>query len=436
MNGGIWVADNPLKVCVLTLGCKVNQSESLALAAALKAGGARAAAGKEQEEADVYVINTCTVTNLADQKSRKIIRKVVREHPGAKVVVTGCYAQADRKTVESIPGVHLIANNADKPNLAEQILGLAPAVFSGQGIWAPETRTRAVLKIQDGCRQFCSYCIIPYVRGRIQSLDAESVCRNVRDLTEAGCREVVLTGIHLGAYGLDRGEDDGLGRLLETLLPRFPQTRVRLSSLEPTEVSPRILDLMRTRPNFCRHLHLPLQSGHDDILEAMNRPYTTAQFERIVHKVMEAAPDAAVTTDCIVGFPGETEAHFGRYVEFVEKMAFSRIHVFAFSPRKGTPAASMDRQISNEVKRRRSQALIQLGMNLSRGYGEKFIGETLRVLVEQRRAPGVWEGHASNYLMVQFGDSEGEERDYTGQFADVEILSWTGSGLAGKRIES
>jgi threonylcarbamoyladenosine tRNA methylthiotransferase MtaB len=202
------------------------------------------------------------------------------------------------------------------------------------------------------------------------------------------------------------------------------------------EVSPRILGLAREWPNFCKHLHLPLQSGHDDILKAMNRPYTTARFERTVREVREAAPDIAVTTDCIVGFPGETEEHFAQYMEFVKKMAFSRIHVFAFSSRKGTPAASMDCQISNKVKLRRSRELIQLGMDLSRSYGARFIGETLSVLVEQQRSPGIWEGHASNYLMVQFADSGGDQRDYAGQTADIEILSWTGRGLAGKRIES
>jgi threonylcarbamoyladenosine tRNA methylthiotransferase MtaB len=414
----------------------VNQNESQALAAALRAGGARATAGDEREEADVYVVNTCTVTNLADQKSRKLIRKVIREHPGARVVVTGCYAQADAEAVKSIQGVSLIVGNAGKPALAEQILGLAPGFCPEVKAWDPETRTRAVLKIQDGCRQFCSYCIIPYVRGKIQSLDAESVYHRVRELAASGCREVVLTGIHLGAYGLDRGEEDGLGRLLETLLPRFPQTRIRLGSLEPAEVSPRILRLAREWPNFCKHLHLPLQSGHDDILTAMNRPYTTAQFEGTVGQVREAAPDIAVTTDCIVGFPGETEERFAQYMEFVKKMAFSRIHVFAFSSRKGTPAASMDRQISNKVKLRRSRELIQLGMDLSRSYGAKFIGKTLSVLVEQRRSPGMWEGHASNYLTVQFADSGGEQRDYAGQTADIEILSWNGQGLTGKKIES
>jgi threonylcarbamoyladenosine tRNA methylthiotransferase MtaB len=422
----------------------VNQNESQALAAALRVGGALVAAGEDREEADVYVVNTCTVTNLADQKSRKMIRRVVREHPGARVVVTGCYAEAEEVAVKSIQGVSLITGNADKLALAEQILGLErrplhssqPGIFPEINTWDPETRTRAVLKIQDGCRQFCSYCIIPYVRGKFQSLDAESVYQRVRELAASGCREIVLTGIHLGAYGLDRGEEDGLGRLLETLLPRFPQTRIRLSSLEPMEVSSRILGLMREWPNFCKHLHLPVQSGHDDILKAMNRPYTTAQFEGIVHRVREAAPDIAVTTDCIVGFPGETEEHFDRYMEFVREMAFSRMHVFAFSPRKGTPAASMDRQIPNKVKQRRSREMIQLGMDLSRNYGEKYIGKTLSVLVEQRRSPGVWEGRASNYLMIQFSDSVGEIRDYAGQLADVEILSWTGQGLAGKMIES
>jgi threonylcarbamoyladenosine tRNA methylthiotransferase MtaB len=267
-------------------------------------------------------------------------------------------------------------------------------------------------------------------------MDADSVVRSVRELTGRGCREIVLTGIHLGAYGLDRGENDGLGRLLEILLPRFPRTRIRLSSLEPTEVSPRILALMREQPNFCKHLHLPLQSGHDDILKAMNRPYTTAQYEEIVHKAREAAPDMAVTTDCLVGFPGETEAHFDRYMEFVTKMAFSRLHVFAFSPRKGTPAASMDCQLPHKEKQRRSREMIRLGMELSRRYGERFIGKTLSVLAERQHTPGVWQGHASNYLMIQFSDSGEQKRDYTGQIADVEIFSLTGQCLTGKKIES
>jgi threonylcarbamoyladenosine tRNA methylthiotransferase MtaB len=440
------------------LGCKVNQSESLALTAALKAEGAHVADGIGAE-AEVYVVNTCTVTHVAGQKSRKLIRRIIREHPGAKVVVTGCYAETEGEALRNIPGVSLVAGNRKKPDLAGQIRRLAgeglwtdpeapdpetPAgeipdpealpsgFFPEPGVWDPETRTRATLKIQDGCRQFCSYCVIPYVRGDCRSLDEVSVCRGVERLTSAGCREIVLTGIHLGAYGVDRGAPDGLGKLLEMLLPRFPRTRIRLSSLEPMEVSDRILALMETWPHFCDHLHLPLQSGHDDLLKAMNRPYNTAQFRAVAEKARTIVPDIAITTDCIVGFPGETEDHFRMYLDFVREMAFSRLHVFAFSPRKGAGAAVMERQIPNQVKQARSRALIELGQDMARAYGERFIGRTLPVLVERPRGPEMWEGHTSNYLTVRFQSPVGDSGDYTGRVVCPEMVSWTRAGLIGR----
>jgi threonylcarbamoyladenosine tRNA methylthiotransferase MtaB len=345
---------------VLTLGCKVNQNESEALAAMLKENGARAAAGAG-EEADVYVVNTCTVTHLAGQKSRKLVRKIIREHPGAKVVVTGCYAEMEGEALCGVPGVSLVAGNRDKLALAEQIRRLAgtdgeetrgeprekdgiphPGIFPEPGIWNPENRMRATLKIQDGCRHFCSYCVIPYARGDWQSLDYDSVYRGVERLTEAGCREVVLTGIHLGAYGLDRGEKDGLGRLLEALLPCFPRTRIRLSSLEPMEASERILALMRAWPHFCDHLHLPLQSGHDGILKAMNRPYNTAQYRTALEKARAAVPDIAITTDCMVGFPGETEAYFREYLDFVKKWLSAGCMCLLIRPERARRPPSWD----------------------------------------------------------------------------------------------
>jgi threonylcarbamoyladenosine tRNA methylthiotransferase MtaB len=447
-------------VVVLTLGCKVNQNESLALAAALKAEGAHVA-DRIGAEAEVYVVNTCTVTHVAGQKSRKLIRKIIREHPGAKVVVTGCYAETEGETIRNIPGVSLVAGNRNKPELAGQIRRLAgeglwtdpeardpeaPALgipdpealpsgfFPAAGVWDPETRTRATLKIQDGCRQFCSYCVIPYVRGDCRSLDELSVCRGVERLASAGCREIVLTGIHLGAYGLDRGETDGLGKLLEILLPRFPRTRIRLSSLEPMEVSERILALMGTWPHFCDHLHLPLQSGHDDLLKAMNRPYNTARYRAVAEKARAVVPDVAITTDCMVGFPGETEDHFRMYLDFVREMAFSRLHVFAFSPRKGTAAAAMGPQIPNRIKQARSRALIELGQDMARAYGARFMGRMLPILVERSGGPEIWEGHAPNYLMVRFQSPVGDSCDYTGRVVNLEIVSQTRAGLTGRML--
>lgn len=409
------------RVAFCTLGCKVNQNEIEALSALFKERGYTIVDFEEQ--ADVYVINTCTVTHLADRKSRQMIRRAIKANPQAKVVVTGCYAQTDPHAVKKIPGVSLIVGTNEKGHLLELVEELQQAGDISVTKGSPRivvrkyqemqqfeeiatekniARARAYLKVQEGCDQFCTYCIIPYARGPVRSRSLKNTLEEAEKLIEAGFREIILTGIHLGAYGRDLGAGINLEYLLQHLLLLNQKVRWRLSSLEPTEVNPELLRLLLENANFCPHLHLPLQSGHDEILRAMHRPYTTAQYLKIVTEIREVIPDIALTTDVMVGFPGENEEHFREYLRFVERVAFSRLHVFKYSPRKGTPAAKFSGQVLPPVKELRSREMFQLGEKLEKQYAEKFVNQLLHVLVEEKVAGTTWEGSSANYLKIRF----------------------------------
>ncbi|MGI6144682.1 MAG: tRNA (N(6)-L-threonylcarbamoyladenosine(37)-C(2))-methylthiotransferase MtaB [Clostridia bacterium] len=420
------------RIAFYTLGCKVNQNETEAFSGQFREKGYEIV--DFTAEADVYIINTCTVTHLADRKSRQMIRRALKVNPQAQIVVTGCYAQTDAEAIRKIAGVSLIVGTNEKSRLVELVEDLlkgkllkgkeqettinkpAPQIFVRKYQQGQEfeeikleksiERSRAYLKVQEGCDQFCSYCIIPYARGPVRSRSLESTLAEAERLIKAGFREIVLLGIHLGAYGRDLGEGENLVYLLKHLLPLTEQVRWRLGSLEPVEVSPELLDLMLGYRNFCPHLHLPLQSGHDKILKAMNRPYTTEQYLEIITDIRKKIPDIALTTDIMVGFPGETDEHFQEYLKFVEKVAFSRLHVFKYSPRRGTPAASFSGQISPAVKEARSRKMIRLGEKLAKLYAQKFLGQTLDVLVEEKVAEHTWEGSSANYLKVRFNSDE------------------------------
>ena len=415
------------RIAFCTLGCKVNQNETEAFSGLFREKGCEIV--DFTAEADVYIINTCTVTHLADRKSRQMIRRALKVNPQAQIVVTGCYAQTDAEAIRKIAGVRLIVGTNEKSRLVglvedlltekEQeaaIINPAPQIFvrkyqQGQefeeiNLEKSIERARAYLRVQEGCDQFRSYCIIPFARGPVRSRSLESTLAEAERLISAGYKEIVLLGIHLGAYGREQGEGKNLVYLLKHLLPLTEQVRWRLGSLEPVEVSPELLDLMQGYQNFCPQLHLPLQSGHDEILKAMKRPYTTEQYLEIITDIRKKIPDIALTTDVMVGFPGETDEHFQEYLEFVEKAAFSRLHVFKYSPRRGTPAARFSGQISPAVKEVRSRKMISLGENLAKLYAQKFLQQTLDVLVEEKVAENTWEGSSANYLKVRFNSDE------------------------------
>ncbi len=399
-------------VAFYTLGCKVNQNETEALGALFKNHGYSVV--DFNEKADVYVINTCTVTHLGDRKSRQMIRRAVNNNPEAIIVVTGCYAQTSPEDVKKIYGVDLIIGTRDRARMVELVeeykKGQEPITFVGDIFQARDfeelpidrliNRTRAYLKVQEGCQQFCTYCIIPYARGPLRSRSIESAIKEANKLVEAGFKELILTGIHLGAYGKDLSENIDLADLCREILEKTKIERLRLSSLESVEISDELLNLMADNPRFCRHLHIPLQNGDDEILKLMNRPYTTADFRHLIQKIRNKIPDIGITSDIMVGFPGETDTHFANSLAFVEEMGFSGLHVFKYSPRKGTPASKFPNQVPAPVKEKRSKAMLKLAEQGFVNFAQKYVGKTLDVLVETEWPQGGWEGHTDNYLRV------------------------------------
>lgn len=397
-------------VAFYTLGCKVNQYDTEAMKEAFLARGYSIV--DFDSVADVYVINTCTVTARGDAKSRQAIRRALRTNPHAVIAVTGCYSQVDPEGVSMIPGVDVIAgtNQGDKiVDLVEHAHGEKVISLERSTGWPSiahfEGRTRAVLKIQEGCEQYCSYCIVPRARGKLRSRDIASVIEQISRFIEAGFKEIVLTGVHLGAYGKETNEFS-LADLLRRIgkIPGLP--RLRLSSIEPVDLTDDLFDALTGLDAFCEHLHIPLQSGSDEILKAMNRPYTVHKFAELVDKARSVFPDMAVSTDVIVGFPGETDRHFAQTRDFVEKTEFSRLHVFKFSARKGTRAALMKERVHPSEMARRSEEMIRLGKHLSMKFHERFLGRHMEVLVEESSVAPKMEGLTRNYIRVRFnGDA-------------------------------
>jgi threonylcarbamoyladenosine tRNA methylthiotransferase MtaB len=391
----------PLRVRILTLGCKVNQCDSEEIARGLAARGCAVV----EDEAEVYVVNTCTVTSTADAKARKLIRKLAREHPGATVIVTGCLAARDPEGVRGLPGVVGVVK---KEEVGERV-GRRGGGNRGLGIGDREGsresrienremggtreggRTRAFLKVQDGCDHGCAYCAVPGVRGAMVSKPREEVLGELARLAEAGVQEVVLCGIRLGAY------DDLPGLLRELRSVAIP--RVRLSSLEPMDVGEALLAELADHPRLCHHVHLPLQSGDDGVLAAMGRTYTSGEFAGLVARIRAAWPEAAVSTDVLVGFPGETDAQFRRTVEFAREMQFSRIHVFPYSARPRTPAAKL-RGVPAAVKRARKEEMLQVAQSLAQEYAQTWLSRGVAVLVEERGPGGLLTGLTEQYVRV------------------------------------
>lgn len=401
------------KVAFHTLGCKVNQYETQAMMELFKNADYQIVS--DREFADVYVINTCTVTNVGDRKSRQFIRKMKKRNPAAVVAVVGCYAQVAPEEVQGLEGVDIVIGTHGRKEIVrlvenkdgdrgDQFVGDIMQVyeFEDLALTEYEGKTRAFIKIQEGCNQYCTYCIIPYARGNIRSRNKELVLEEVNRLSEAGYQEVVLTGIHIASYGKDLNQQDYFLELLKEINQVSGILRVRLSSLEPNLIDESFLQELQKVDKLCPHFHLSLQSGSDHVLKRMNRKYNRDEYRRAIQLIRQYFENPALTTDVIVGFPGETEADFLDTYDLVEALEFSEIHVFKYSPKKGTPAANYKDQINGNIKQQRSEKLINLGGRLKRKYMEFFLDKKEEVLFEgYDREEKLCTGFTTRYVKVK-----------------------------------
>lgn len=408
-------------VAFYTLGCKVNFYDTEAIWQLFKNEGYEQV--DFEQTADVYLINTCTVTNTGDKKSRQIIRRAIRRNPDAVIAVTGCYAQTSPAEIMAIPGVDLVIGTQDREKLMSFVSAIqndrkpVNAVrnimktreFEELDVPDFSDRTRAFLKIQEGCNNFCTFCIIPWSRGLSRSRKPESVLNQARQLVEAGYKEIVLTGIHTGGYGDDL-ENYRLANLLADLDKIDGLERIRISSIEASQIDEKMIAILNSSPKMCRHLHIPLQAGDDEILKRMRRKYTTAEFAEKIRLIQEAMPGVAITTDVIVGFPGETQEQFENGFKFMEAMKFAEMHVFPYSKRTGTPAARMEEQVDEEVKHDRVHQLIDLSERMQAAYGREWVGHILDVIPEReakgKEGLGLISGYTDNYIQVVLNGEE------------------------------
>lgn len=434
------------KIAFYTLGCKVNQADTASMENLFLRSGHQLVSF--DGEADVYIINTCVVTNTGQRKSRQTIHRAIRKNPNALIVVTGCYPQTAAEEVKAIAGVDMIIGNQDRAQivqLVEERLAhrqtdtldavhklTASTAFEEMAAGDITDKTRAFLKIQEGCNQFCTYCIIPYARGPLRSRSLESIRTETQRLISAGFKEIVLIGIHLGCYGKENPNGPTLYDAVKTVLEVPGVQRLRLGSLESVEVEPRLLTLMQEDARFCRHLHLPLQSGCDKTLQAMHRPYTTAKFQTLLADIKTKVPDIAITTDVIVGFPGETEADFETTCKFAESCGFSKMHIFPFSARKGTPAEKFAGAVTEAVKKERADILGRIDETMHKAFLQAMVGQTAEVLFEQPAGEDYFEGLTGNYQRV-FVKSGG--RNLGGEILPVKITTFDGEKLLGEIIK-
>ena len=408
---------------ITTLGCKVNQYESDGIATTLaKNGWTRV---ETVEQASICIINTCTVTSRAAMQSRQEIRSIIRTNPGATIFVTGCHAQTEPELIKKINNVHYVVGHTDKFKIADAIIQFwykhknqdqeqvdflpfpqqstcTSTVFQGFKPAVTGNMTRAYLKIQDGCNAFCSYCIVPYARGRSRSMPEKEVLSHLATLNEKGYREAVLTGIHTGAWGLDLPKKSSFLNLLKTIVRTSPIHRIRISSIEPKELSEEIIAISADNSIICDHFHIPLQSGDDEILKRMGRPYDTGYFKELVLKIHEAMPQGAIGIDVLQGFPGESEMAFERTYKLLSELPISYLHVFPFSPRKGTPAFGYPDRVDSATLKRRCAAMRSLGLEKRRAFAEKNIGKKLEAVIQEERdhKTGMLKAITSNYLTV------------------------------------
>lgn len=434
------------KIAFYTLGCKVNQADTASMENLFLRSGHQLVSF--DGEADVYIINTCVVTNTGQRKSRQTIHRAIRKNPNALIVVTGCYPQTAAEEVKAIAGVDMIIGNQDRAQivqLVEERLAhrqtdtldavhklTASTAFEEMAAGDITDKTRAFLKIQEGCNQFCTYCIIPYARGPLRSRSLESIRTETQRLISAGFKEIVLIGIHLGCYGKENPDGPTLYDAVKTVLDVPGVQRLRLGSLESVEVEPRLLTLMQEDARFCRHLHLPLQSGCDKTLQTMHRPYTTAKFKTLLADIKTKVPDIAITTDVIVGFPGETEADFETTCKFAESCGFSKMHIFPFSARKGTPAEKFAGAVAEAVKKERADILGKIDETMHKTFMQAMVGQTEEVLFEQPAGEDYFEGLTGNYQRV-FVKSGG--RNLGGEILPVKITTFDGEKLLGEIIK-
>ncbi len=434
------------KIAFYTLGCKVNQADTASMENLFLRSGHQLISF--DGEADVYIINTCVVTNTGQRKSRQTIHRAIRKNPNALIVVTGCYPQTAAEEVKAIAGVDMIIGNQDRAQIVQMVEErlahrqtdtldavhklTASTAFEEMAAGDITDKTRAFLKIQEGCNQFCTYCIIPYARGPLRSRSLESISTETQRLISAGFKEIVLIGIHLGCYGKENSDGPTLYDAVKTVLEVPGVQRLRLGSLESVEVEPRLLTLMQEDARFCRHLHLPLQSGCDKTLQAMHRPYTTAKFKTLLADIKTMVPDIAITTDVIVGFPGETEADFETTCKFAESCGFSKMHIFPFSARKGTPAEKFAGAVTEAVKKERADILGRIDEIMHKTFLQAMVGQTAEVLFEQPAGEDYFEGLTGNYQRV-FVKSGG--RNLGGEILPVKITAFDGEKLLGEIIK-
>lgn len=401
-----------MKVAFYTLGCKVNQYDTQMMSEKLSAAGFSVC--DFNESPDIYIINTCTVTQVSDKKSRNTISKARRSNPDAIIVVCGCFSQVSPEDAAAMDGVDIVIGTRNRADIVyyindflkngNQIIDVSRVTdIESESITDFSEKTRAILKIEDGCRNFCSYCLIPFARGNIVSKPIEQIVSEATAVANSGYKEIVLTGIHLSSYGKEFGNIN-LADAIEAVSEVEGIERIRLGSLEPTIITPEFVKRIKNNEKLCPSFHLSLQSGCDKTLKAMNRKYTAMQYREAVTLLRENLNDCAFTTDVIVGFPGETDGDFVESMTFVDEIGFAKVHIFPYSKRKGTKAASMDGQLTNQVKKEREHKLLQVELKNRKAFMESFIGKTQDVLVE-KCSEGICNGFTKNYLQVKF---EGE----------------------------
>ena len=408
------------KVAFITLGCKVNQYETNAMAQQFIEKGYKIV--EHTEKADIYIVNTCTVTNMSDRKSRQMLRREKELNKDAIIVACGCYVQTAKEELEQMEEIDLVLGNNEKKDIVkyvekyieskipeiktEDVMQQKEFIEFGDVIFTE--KTRAVIKIQDGCDRFCSYCIIPYARGRVRSRKPEHVISEITEIAKNGIKEVVITGIHIASYGKDFNNGYKLIDLLEEINTIKGIERIRLGSIEPLIITEEFVERLKKLEKVCHQFHLSLQSGCDETLKRMNRRYTTEQFKEIAHLLRKNFSDAILTTDIIVGFPGESEEEFKTTYKFLEEIKFYKMHIFKYSPRKGTKAEKMENQVDGNKKEERSKKLIELSNKNEKEYNQKYIGQEVEVLFEEEKN-GVWQGHTKNYILAHYKTSENVE---------------------------